>query len=123
MSDADVRDVDVSYKPCLDGDPDPGEVVWAWVAFEEDSTQGKDRPVVVIGRTGQYLAAVALTSKAGPPEDNLPIGTGAWDREGRQSFAKLDRVLRVDPAHVRREGAILDKTRFEHLVKALRQHG
>lgn len=123
MSDTDIRNVDVSYEPCLDGDPDPGEVVWAWVAYEEDATQGKDRPVVVIGRTDRYLAGVALTSKAGRPEDNLAIGTGSWDREGRQSFAKLDRVLRIDPAHVRREGAILDKTRFEYLVTALRQHG
>jgi len=121
LSDTDIRRVDVSYEPSSDGDPDPGEVVWAWVAFEEDPNQGKDRPVVVIGRTGAYLAGVALTSKAGNPEYNLSMGTGSWDREGRQSFAKLDRVLRIDPAHVRREGAILDKPRFERLVDALRR--
>ena len=40
----------IEYTPCLDGDPDPGEVVWTWVPYEEDPMQGKDRPVVIIGR-------------------------------------------------------------------------
>ena len=43
----------VEYTPSLDGDPDPGEIVWAWVPYEDDPTQGKDRPVVVIGRRGR----------------------------------------------------------------------
>jgi hypothetical protein len=37
------------YSPELDHDPDPGEVVWTWVAFEDDPSIGKDRPVAVIG--------------------------------------------------------------------------
>ena len=37
----------VHYAPDLDGDADPGEVVWAWVPYEEDPTQVKDRPVLV----------------------------------------------------------------------------
>ena len=56
-------DVRVEYTPHLDGDPDPGEVVWAWVPFEDDPTLGKDRPVVIIGRHGAALSGVALTSK------------------------------------------------------------
>ena len=35
------------YAPDLDGRADPGEVVWTWVAYEEDASQGKDRPVPV----------------------------------------------------------------------------
>ncbi len=34
----------ISYEPEADGLPDPGEVVWGWVPFEEDPSQGKDRP-------------------------------------------------------------------------------
>ncbi len=30
-----VGPVHVEYRPVADGDPDPGEVVWAWVPFEE----------------------------------------------------------------------------------------
>ena len=32
--------ITVSYAPEPDGDADPGEVVWAWVPFEDDPTQG-----------------------------------------------------------------------------------
>lgn len=120
LPDADLRSVTIVYDPRMDGDPDPGEVVWAWVPFEEDHTQGKDRPVIIVGRTGHYLAAVALTSKDHQRPDSFPLGTGPWDREGRDSFAKLDRVLTIDPTKVRREGAVLDKARFSALVDALR---
>ena len=50
---------DGSYAPAPDGEPDPGEVVWAWVPYEEDASRGKDRPVLVIGTRvadGQLLA-------------------------------------------------------------------
>ena len=40
-----------SYAPEPDGQPDPGEVVWGWVPFEDDPSQGKDRPVLLVGRT------------------------------------------------------------------------
>ncbi len=40
------------YAPKANGKPDPGEVVWAWVPYEEDPSQGKDRPVLVIGDRG-----------------------------------------------------------------------
>ena len=55
--------VTIEYSPQLDGDPDPGEIVWAWVPFQEDPTQGKDRPVVIIGRRGSHLAAIPLTAR------------------------------------------------------------
>ena len=55
--------VTIEYTPRLDNDPDPGEIVWTWVPFEEDPTQGKDRPVMIIGRRGRMLAIhVAKTS-------------------------------------------------------------
>src|SRR4051812_11044880 len=39
----------ISYSPEADGSPDPGEIVWTWVPYQEDHSQGKDRPVLVIG--------------------------------------------------------------------------
>src|SRR5450756_320149 len=36
------------YAPNLDSVPDPGEVVWTWVPFEEDFERGKDRPVLLL---------------------------------------------------------------------------
>jgi len=106
----------VEYSPELDGDPDPGEVVWTWVPYEDDPNQGKDRPVVIIGRTGDDLAGVMLTSKNKRRSDQVPVGTGKWDARGRPSFAKVDRLLRIDPDDVRREGAILAEDRFDDVV-------
>ena len=122
--DTELDQVRISYEPRADGDPDPGEVVWTWVAYEDDPAQGKDRPVVVIGRDGALVAAVALTSKRGRRGDTVEVGRGQWDAGGRTSYAKLDRILSVDPAAMRREGAILDRERFDRLVAALRRrHG
>ncbi len=111
----------VEYAPCLDGDPDPGEVVWTWVPYQEDPTQGKDRPVVVIGRSGSELLGVPLTSKRHDNELQVAVGTGTWDTDGRPSFAKVERLLRLDPAQVRREGAVLDRTHFDDVVAGVRR--
>jgi hypothetical protein len=112
--------VTIEYTPCLDGDPDPGEVVWTWVTYEDDPSQGKDRPVVVIGRRGDHLAGVALTSKRHDREPQVLVGTGSWDAEGRPSYAKVDRLLDIEPRKVRREGAILDRARFDAVVDGIR---
>jgi hypothetical protein len=121
--------VQVAYRPERDGDPDPGEVVWTWVPYEDDPTQGKDRPVLIVGhhdRRGgdRHLVGVALTSKQHDHEPQVSVGTGSWDREGRPSYAKLERLLSVDPHQVRREGAILERRRFDDVIAGLeRLHG
>ena len=38
-----VRSRQLVYAPQLDGDADPGEIVWTWVAYEDDRGRGKDR--------------------------------------------------------------------------------
>lgn len=115
--------VRIEYTPQLDGDPDPGEVVWTWVPYEDDPSMGKDRPVVIIGRNGAVLSGVALTSKDKSGRDVVDVGTGAWDPKGRPSHAKVDRLLAIDPAAVRREGAILNRRVFDQVVEAVsRRH-
>jgi PemK-like, MazF-like toxin of type II toxin-antitoxin system len=116
VADADLH---IEYSPHLDGEPDPGEVVWTWVPWEEDPTQGKDRPVVIIGRHGDKLLGVPLTSKQHPHE--VSIGAGPWDRSGRRSYAKIERLLLVDPAQVRREGAVLERSHFNDIVAGVRR--
>ena len=120
----------VAYAPQPDGEPDPGEIVWTWVPYEEDHTQGKDRPVLLIARDGQWLLGLMLTSKdhdrdardeAAHGRQWQDIGSGAWDRQGRPSEVRVDRVIRVDPSAVRREGAVLDATRFEQVAAAVRR--
>jgi hypothetical protein len=112
----------VAYAPDLDGSADPGEVVWAWVPFEEDDGRGKDRPLLVVGKGAGDLLGLMLSSqhKRDDEPDWISIGSGAWDREGRESFVRLDRVLEVGEHEIRREGAVLDRDRFERVAGQLR---
>lgn len=72
----------------------------------------------MIGHLGGGVAALQMTSRAHDDRHHHPVGRGAWDREGRASWVKLDRVLRLDPDGIRREGAILDRARFDDGVAA-----
>ena len=116
----------VAYAPAPDGAADPGEIVWTWVPFEEGDGRGKDRPLLVVGRGGGRLLGLMLSSqhdRAGD-RDWVPIGSGGWDREGRGSFVRLDRVIEVDEHGIRREGAVLDRGRFDAVAARLRaDHG
>jgi hypothetical protein len=114
--------VTVEYSPRIDGDPDPGEVVWTWVPFEEDPDQGKDRPVVVIGRRGRSLVGVPLTTKQNSREAQISIGTGDWDPKRRKSYARIWRMLDIDQEKTRREGAVLERRRFDDVVAAVDEY-
>ena len=114
------------YAPQPDGRADPGEVVWTWVAYEDDPARGKDRPVLVVGREGRDLLGLMLSSNADRDGQRgwLSLGTGPWDGEDRPSWVRLDRVLRVAEDGVRREGAVLDRRRFDRVATHLRKdHG
>jgi hypothetical protein len=119
--------VDGEYAPEADGLPDPGEVVWAWVPYEDDPDQGKDRPVLVVGTDGDTLLALQLTSKDHDVDADqeasvgrfwMDVGVGAWDPRGRPSEVRLNRLLRLDPSRVRREGAALPRPVFDAVLQA-----
>ncbi len=123
--------VQIEYSPRANGQADPGEVVWTWVPYEEDATQGKDRPVLILGRRDGRLVGLMLTSKdhdhdAGqnshPRRRWMDVGTGAWDRQRRPSEVRLDRLIEVDASRVRREGAALNRRVFEAVVAASRAY-
>lgn len=120
------------YAPVPDGRPDPGEVVWAWVPYEDDPQQGKDRPVLVIG-TGvaadgrPTVHCLVLTSKDHDRDEAqeaaagrlwMDIGTGGWDREGRPSEVRLNRLVTLFVDDVRREGAALDRSVYDAVLAA-----
>lgn len=111
------------YAPDLDGHADPGEIVWTWVAFEENDGRGKDRPVLVVGRDGDRLLGLQLSSQSKRDDDNgwLGLGSGPWDSEGRPSWVRLDRVLDVPEKGIRREGAICPKPTFDEVADRLRR--
>ena len=106
-------------------------MVWTWVPFEEDPAQGKDRPVLVLARHETRLVVAQMTSKDHDRDAAQEarwgrfwhdVGTGDWDRQGRPSEVRLDRLLLVEPASVRREGATMKREVFDGVVAALRHH-
>ncbi|MCA1783550.1 MAG: type II toxin-antitoxin system PemK/MazF family toxin [Dermatophilaceae bacterium] len=124
-------EVDIRYAPHPDGEPDPGEIVWAWVPYEEDHTQGKDRPVLLVGHDGPWLLALQMTSRdhdRDPKRERragrvwVDIGSGAWDQQRRPSEVRVSRILRIDPRGVRREGAVLAREIFDEVADAVRTH-
>ncbi len=124
----------MTYAPEADGQPDPGEVVWGWVPYEDDPARGKDRPVLVLARDtaepGPALLCLMLTSKDHDRDAAdearwgrhwMDVGAGGWDREGRPSEVRLDRLLLLAEDAVRREGAALPEPVFRAVVAAARE--
>ncbi len=111
----------MSYVPRLDGDADPGEIVWTWVPYEERDGRGKDRPVLVVAsESAGTVLAVQLTSQEHPGRPGyIPVGTGAWDGQRRPSFVNIERVFRLHQGGMRREAAALDERRYGPVRAAL----
>ncbi|MFJ5725035.1 type II toxin-antitoxin system PemK/MazF family toxin [Streptomyces sp. NPDC093149] len=118
-----VGPVRTSYAPDRDGDPDPGEIVWTWVPFEENDGRGKDRPVLVVAReaAGTVLAVQLSSKQHDRDREWVALGAGPWDSSGRPSWADLDRVLRVHEDGMRREACALDRNRFDLVADRLRE--
>lgn len=122
LRDVRLGGVRVTYDPDYpDGGPDPGEIVWAKISFEDDPSQSKDRPVLVVGRVNgsTTLAAVQLTSKIKGRKWELPIGSGSWDKSGRPSALNLSRIVQISADNYRREGSVVRKEAFDAIVGKL----
>ena len=85
--------------------------------------------MLLVGRDGGWLLGLQLTSQdhdldaeqeAAAGRRWIDIGAGAWDRGGRRSEARVNRVLRIDPGSVRRDGAVLDEQVFAAVTEAVR---
>jgi len=117
-----LRRRQLAYAPEPDGQADPGEIVWTWVPYEDSPRQGKDRPVLVIGRESRTLFGLMLSSQSDRAGQRhwFALGPGPWDPEHRPSWVRLDRVLTMREDSIRREGAVLDRNRFDRVSQALR---
>jgi hypothetical protein len=113
--------VRMTYSPSTDGNPDPGEIVWTWVPYEEEDGRGKDRPVLLVAAEPNGTAlAVQLTSKPhGDAANFVSIGRGSWDSQERASWVGIERVFRVHPEGMRREASALDVDRFSRVADAI----
>ncbi|AQY03384.1 PemK domain-containing protein [Microbacterium foliorum] len=121
-----IEQLRIGYAPDRDGAPDAGEIIWTWVPYEENDGRGKDRPVLVIGReSADRVYAVRMTSKAHDGDrDYLSIGSGDWDSQGRESWVDIEQLYSVHESGLRREAAVLDRSRYGRVASALaRRYG
>lgn len=116
-----IHDLRIDYAPDRDGAPDAGEIIWTWVPYEEGDGRGKDRPVLVVGRqSADRVYAVRMTSKAHDRDrDYLSIGSGAWDSQGRESWVDVEQLYSVHETGLRREAAVLERSRYDRVAAAL----
>jgi len=83
--------------------------------------------VLLVGRDGEYLLALMMTSKDHNNREHadpnyLDIGSGPWDQQGRASEVKLNRVIRVRPDSMRREGAVMPEDTFGLIEREWTRH-
>lgn len=121
----------MEYAPHSTPLPDPGEIAWGWVPYEEDYTQGKDRPVLIIGRDAGWLLGLPLSSvdheqdarqEASQGRFWVDVGSGEWDNKGRESSVRVDRIVRINPTGMRRVAGELDVERFKEVADGVAQY-
>ena len=112
----------IFYAPDMDGQADPGEVVWIRIQQPDNPEGAVDRAILVIGRARQTMLGLLISpAQEHADEDNwLGIGSGAWDEQGRPCFVRMDTTLEVAESTIRRQGAVLPRRRFERVASVLR---
>lgn len=112
----------IFYAPDMDGQVDPGEVVWFWAPPMNAESTPMERALVVIGRHGSdVLGLITSPNPVHKKEDSwLDIGAGPWDETGRQSWVRLDKVIKLPETSIRRQGSVIPQSRFERIANRLR---
>lgn len=112
----------IFYAPNMDGQVDPGEVVWFWVPDEKSEAKLTERALVVVGRHANLV--LGLITSPNPmhalSEKWIDIGSGPWDDAGRKSWLRLDKVIKVPETAIRRQGAVIPLQRFHLIANRLR---
>ncbi|RAV34660.1 type II toxin-antitoxin system PemK/MazF family toxin [Corynebacterium heidelbergense] len=111
----------VMYAPDMDGQADPGEVVWVDIRPRRGGEM-ESRAVLIIGRNGHTLLTLLISeNKDHLSEDNwLPIGSGPWENRGGESWIRLDKLIEVPESQILRRGVSMPERRFDRISARLR---
>ncbi|MGD7002093.1 type II toxin-antitoxin system PemK/MazF family toxin [Corynebacterium halotolerans] len=112
----------IFYAPDMDGQADPGEVVWIWAPSDGPDRPLRERALLVVGRTRHTILGLLISPN--PEHDGeegwMDIGAGEWDASGRQCWLRIDRIVEVSELGIRRQGAIFPRRRFDRVANKLR---
>lgn len=115
----------IFYAPDMDGQADPGEVVWVRIRTREGS-EAEMRAVLIVGRKAHTLLTLLISSnREHLQEDNwLSIGSGPWDVRSQSgscgSSVRLDKVLEVPESMIQRRGIAMPERRYDRVAARLR---
>ena len=81
-------------------------------------------PAIVVRNEINENAANILCACDFDPQGKMPVGSGPWDSQGRESFLSPERVLRVTGDGMRRESMGMDRAHYDRAVQAVKRwHG
>lgn len=111
----------VIYTPDMDGQADPGEVVWVSIRTHKAAPM-QLRSALIVGRRHHTLLGMLISSNGEhAAEDNwLSIGAGPWDAAGKEAFVRLDKVLEIPESDIQRRGVSMPERRFDRVATRLR---
>ncbi|HCT14606.1 MAG TPA: hypothetical protein DIW82_07400 [Corynebacterium nuruki] len=111
----------VIYAPDMDGQADPGEVIWYRIKRSKD-TAPELRACLVVGRHNHTLLGLLISSNPEHAEDNnwILIGTGLWDPKGNPCWARVDRVVEIQESRIQRRGVSMPERRYDRIATVLR---
>lgn len=122
----------IIYAPDMDGQVDPGEVVWFWAPAHATphvaprtaaANEAIERAMVVVARHHDDVLGLLLSTNIEHSDDShwLDVGAGPWDETGQQAWVRLDRTIRIPESAIRRQGAVMPQGRFERISIRLRR--
>ena len=110
----------IYYAPDMDGQAEPGEVVWVTVP----STPPRERSLLIVGREHHDVLGLLISpdKEHATHPDWLDIGSGDWEASGEPCWVRMDKTLLVSETDVHRRGASVPPRRFERVANRLRDH-
>ncbi|MDO4910377.1 MAG: hypothetical protein Q3972_01380 [Corynebacterium sp.] len=114
---AETIDLAMYYAPTMDGQAEPGEIVWIKV-----DDLHEERAILVIGRTKRALLGQLISPHGdhSKEENWVDIGSGAWDDKGRSCWLRLDKIIEISESGVRRQGTIMPQNCFDRVSARMR---
>ncbi|WP_369378642.1 type II toxin-antitoxin system PemK/MazF family toxin [Streptomyces sp. cg36] len=96
--------------------PQPGEIWWAEVPYE-DGPGSKDRPCLVLSARGGGVLVAKITSKFHEEQAGvIPLPPGSvGDAQGRPSFLETDELREVGAGAFRRRVGVVDPTVWDQV--------
>lgn len=115
----------IIYAPDMDGQVDPGEVVWYRVVRAKDA-EPELRACLIVGRNAHTLLGMIISSNPEHRNDNnwIPVGTGLWDPRGNKCWVRVDKIVEIPEARIQRRGVSMPERRYDRIAAELRNlHG